>query len=134
MTGLDTNVLVRLLTADNREQHQLASAYVRAHCTTETPGFINRVVLVELVWVLESAYEYARDEIATAVEGVLRTSELTIENASSAWKAVAAYREGADFADAMIAATNEEVGAERTVTLDERAAKRIPQLLLLKKT
>lgn len=134
MTGLDTNVIVRLLTVDDEAQYKRCRAYVSAHCSAESPGFINRIALVEVVWVLESAYGYERSEVAAAVEGLLRMTELSVESSSSVRKSVAAYRSGADFADAMIAATNEEAGCETTVTLDERAAKRIPALQLLKGT
>jgi predicted nucleic-acid-binding protein len=64
MIGLDTNVLARYLVRDD-------------------PGFINRIVLCELVWVLESAYGYSKDTIVAVLEKLLRTSQLKISNCSN---------------------------------------------------
>jgi predicted nucleic-acid-binding protein len=57
MIGFDTNVLARYLVRDD-------------------PGLINRIVLCELVWVLESAYGYSKDTIVAVLEKLLRTSKL----------------------------------------------------------
>jgi len=71
MIGLDTNILVRLLVADDPEQTERARKLVSARCTRESPGFINCIVLAELVWVLSGAYGLSRSQIANAVEALL---------------------------------------------------------------
>ena len=55
MNGLDTNILVRHLVQDDPVQSKKASQFILTTCTREVPGVINRIVLCELVWVLESA-------------------------------------------------------------------------------
>lgn len=55
MIGIDTNVLVRHLVQDDPAQSRAASQVITERCTRDEPGFINRIVLCELVWVLESA-------------------------------------------------------------------------------
>jgi predicted nucleic-acid-binding protein len=121
--GLDTNVLVRLLTQDDRIQGPAAEAYVRRACTRDSPCFINRVVLVELVWVLESAYGYSRAAVGDAVERILRTGEFKVEDTDVARAALVAYRRaGADFADAMIGRGNRAQGCAATATFDRQAA------------
>lgn len=125
MTALDTNVLLRVLLQDDADQAARAEAFVVARCNPDQPGFINRVVLVELVWVLQSGYRYARRDVAAIVENILRTQIFDIENASEAWAALRAYRDGdADFADCLIAATNRAMGHDETGTFD-RAAQRL---------
>lgn len=89
------------------------------------------MVLVELVWVLESAYGYTAESIASVVEALLRTQRLTIEASSAAWAALDAYRAGADFADALIGITNHDAGCDTTVTFDQRTAKRLPHFAAL---
>ena len=123
MKGIDTNVLVRLLTGDDAAQQQRAQTYLASSCSAESPGFVNRIVIVELVWVLESAYGYSREQIASALDGLLRTQELAVEDAAGVSVALNAYRIGADFADALIGATNAAAGYAETVTFDRRAAK-----------
>ena len=74
MIGIDTNVLVRHLVQDDLSQSRAATQVITKQCTRDEPGFINRIVLCELVWVLESAYGYPKDTIAAVLEKLLRTS------------------------------------------------------------
>ena len=55
MIDLDTNVLVRHVVQDDPGQSRKATQMITKQCTRDAPGFINRIVLCELVWVLESA-------------------------------------------------------------------------------
>jgi predicted nucleic-acid-binding protein len=80
-------------------------------------------VLVELVWVLESAYGYSRAAVGDAVERILRTGEFKVEDTDVARAALVAYRRaGADFADAMIGRGNRAHGCAATATFDRQAA------------
>jgi predicted nucleic-acid-binding protein len=100
MNGVDTNVLSRLLLRDDEDQARRADAFVERSCSAESPCLVNRVVLVEVVWVLQSGYGYDRDDVATIIENILRTEVLTVEGAPEAWAALADYPErAADFAD-----------------------------------
>ena len=124
MKGLDTNVLVRYLVADDAEQAERAARFLEKECTAETPGFVNRIVFCELVWVLRSAYGYGRDQIAAPLELLLRTAELRVEDHDAAWSALRLYRAGnCDFPDAFLALTNRESGCETTVTFDQKAGR-----------
>jgi predicted nucleic-acid-binding protein len=122
MTGLDTNVLVRYIVRDDAAQAQAAARFLREHCTPESPGWVNRVVCCELVWVLQRSYGYSREQIGEVLERLLRTRQLSVEDLPAAWKALAAYRSSkGDFADALLAATNRESGCTETVTFDRTA-------------
>lgn len=124
MIGLDTNVLVRYLVQDDPEQARKASSVIARHCTRESPGFINRIVLCELVWVLEDAYGYSKEAIVGVLEKVLRTTQLQIEDLSIAWTALRRYQKGkADFADCLLEMANRQAGCEYTVTFDRQAGK-----------
>jgi len=124
MIGLDTNVLVRYLVQDDPGQSRKAIQVITKQCTRDDPGFINRIALCELVWVLESAYGYSKDTIVAVLEKLLRTSQLKIEDVQTAWTAFRMYQKGkADFADCLMGATNRLSGCETTVTLDLAAGK-----------
>ena len=104
MIALDTNVLVRYLVDDDATQSGAARALI-AELTLESPGFVCREVLVELVWVLERAYGFPRDRIASVLESLFATAVLRIETADDVVRAAYGYRRGgAEFADRMIAA------------------------------
>jgi predicted nucleic-acid-binding protein len=123
MIGLDTNVLVRHLTQDEPKQARLASALIADVCSIEEPGYINRVVICEVVWVLERAYRYDRATIAGGIETILRTADLRVENEKAVWAALSSYQEGYDFADALIGETNLMAGVADTRTFDKQASR-----------
>jgi predicted nucleic-acid-binding protein len=129
--GLDTNVVVRFMAQDDEVQSPIATRLM-SRLSKERPGFVSAVVLAEITWVLSRAYKASREDIANAVEGLLRSAELVVENADAAYRALGLYRlaRGLDFADAFIAQTAALAGAGETVTFDRRAASEAGMRLL----
>jgi predicted nucleic-acid-binding protein len=129
--GLDTNVVVRFLAQDDQVQSAIANRFM-SRLGREKPGFISSVVLAEITWVLSRAYKSSREDIARAVEGLLRSAELIVENADAAYRALAIYQASpsAEFADALIAETASLAGAAETVTFDKNAASSLGMRLL----
>ncbi len=76
MIGLDTNVLIRYLTADNAEQFQRAAQLIEQ---LGTKFYINHIVLCELVWVLNRAYHYDKATIILVLEKITNTEQWVIE-------------------------------------------------------
>jgi predicted nucleic-acid-binding protein len=131
LIGLDTSVLVRLLTGDDQVQQEHVRAFLTRSCSADAPAFVNHIVIVETVWVLESAYDYPARDVAAVVEALLRTSTIETQDSDSVWVALRSYRAGADFAHALIASTNGKLGCEQTMTFDRKAAKRMPHFAIL---
>lgn len=131
MIGIDTNVVIRFLVQDDEAQARIATRLM-SRLTRQNPGFVSSVVLAEVTWVLARAYKYSREHVASAVEGLLRSTELVIENADSAYRALAMYQTSAsgEFADALIAQMAVAAGAIETVTFDRRAAESFGMRLL----
>ena len=131
MKGLDTNVLVRYFTQDDPVQSVAAERCIQSTCTADQPGLIHAVVLCELVWVLETAYGYSRDQIVNVLDLVLRTRQLQVQDRGIMREALTVYRSGkADFADAVIGHGNRTAGCETTYTFDRKAA-RLPEFTAL---
>ena len=123
MIALDTNVLVRYLVRDDKQQAEAARALLDS-LTAESPGYICREVTVELVWVLERAYDFPRDRIATILEELVATEGLVIEEADDVARAAFRYRAaGTGFSDLMILAAAERSGAHPLYTFDQKAAR-----------
>ena len=123
MIGLDTNVLVRYLVQDDKAQSAAATRLVEKALTSETPGFISLVALVEVVWVLESCYRCTRQEVAAIIERLLRVKQMRVQNAEVVWRAWRLYAAGkADFADCLIERTGHAHECMYTVTFDKNAA------------
>ncbi len=131
MIGLDTNVVMRFLTQDDPTQ-SAAATRVFARLTREQPGFVSAVVLAEISWVLARAYKVSREDIAKAIDGLLRSAELIIENVAAAHRALAAYRAapGGEFSDALIAETAALAGVREVVTFDRIGARDFGMKLL----
>jgi predicted nucleic-acid-binding protein len=122
MIGLDTNVLVRYIMQDDAKQAALSSRLVESFA--DSAGFIPLIVIAELSWVLSSAYGLSREQLAEALEGVLRSKEWVVEKADIVWQAVRLFQNGsADFADCLIFRSAAAAGCEKTMTFDRDAAK-----------
>lgn len=124
MIGIDTNVLVRYLVQDDPIQSDKATKFIEKNSSEDCSICINGIVLCELVWVLESAYEYPRVSIAKVIEQILKTKQFYINDPDLLWQSLSGYKnDGADFADNYIAHMNYASGCDYTVTFDKKAAK-----------
>jgi predicted nucleic-acid-binding protein len=122
--GIDTNVLMRLLVRDHDGQVKSAERFVNAHCSSDDPGYVSRIVITEIAWLLKDIYDYDRAQIAGAIRGILNVSQLEIDSADEVHAAVADYeRSSAGFTDCLVARLNASAGCEYTVTFDRKAAK-----------
>ena len=130
MIGLDTNVLVRYLMQDDDVQSPIATRFVES-LTAERPGFVTLMATVETVWVLSRAYRLSRDQIGQALEALLRSREIVIDEGADVLRALRAFQGGsADFADCLIERLANRAGCERTVTFDAQAARTAGMTLL----
>jgi predicted nucleic-acid-binding protein len=130
MIGLDTNVLVRYLTQDDAAQSKTANTLMES-LSTEAPGYIALVSIVEVVWVLQGCYHSDKKEIMTVLDTLLRTKSLVIEQADVVWQALRQLANAnTDFADCLIERCNHAAGCDYTVTFDRNAAKAAGMRLL----
>jgi predicted nucleic-acid-binding protein len=106
MRAVDTNVLLRLVTRDEPKQTAAAEAFV------EDGAWVPQLVLAEAVWVLDSVYERAPTEIATAVEMLLNHVSLTVQDADVAAAALERFRKrpSLGFSDCLILETARRAG------------------------
>ena len=121
MIGIDTNILVRIITRDDEKQTQIALDYISNNSTTFV---INHIVICELVWVLESAYKYDKKQIIKALDCILKVKQFSILEKSSIKSALKLYTETSiDFSDALIGYVNREASCEFTITFDKATSK-----------
>lgn len=120
MIGLDTNVLVRYLVMDDAAQGKKASGLIQETAKSNEELFINNVVLCELVWVLDAAYNFSKTEITDVLEKILMTELIIVQNQDEAWLALNDYRNGAaDYSDYFIGRINKGFECENTATFDQ---------------
>ena len=122
MIGLDTNVLVRYVMQDDPQQSPKATRLVES-LTSERPGFVPRVAIVELVWVLSSSYGLNKVQLTEALDLLLRSKEIVVDRADLVLQAQRRFAAGAaDFADCLIERIAQSHGCRATMTFDTRAA------------
>jgi predicted nucleic-acid-binding protein len=97
MTVLDTNVLIRVLTNDDAEQSRKATAFIRS----QERVYILKTVVLEIEWVLRSAYGFNREVIALGIRSLLGTANFQFEAEETVTQALEWFEQGMNFADAM---------------------------------
>jgi predicted nucleic-acid-binding protein len=97
MTAIDTNVLLRVIIRDDKQQAARAVAFLER----EEKVFLAKTVLLEVEWVLRSTYKYARSEVLSALRAVLSINNAEIEDAGAVAQAIEWYEHGMDFADSL---------------------------------
>jgi predicted nucleic-acid-binding protein len=121
MIGLDTNILVRYLTQDDAAQSAAASKVIDA-LSSQSPGFLSLIVVVELVWVLQFSYRFKKQEIEHILDRLLRSSELVIEQSEVVSQALRTFRGSrANFADCLIERCEHAAKCEHVLTFDKNA-------------
>ena len=119
MIGLDTNILVRYLTQDDPYQSMKVNDEIEEGLAAGDMFFIANIVMCELVWVLETAYGYDRQDIIPVFENILRTRQFQFENKDLLWISLSDYRnKKGDFADHLIGQTGHKAGCRETLTFD----------------
>src|SRR5580704_11339013 len=96
MTAVDTNLVVRLLTADDPKQAATAKSLFRTQ-----PVWIAKTVLLETAWVLRSLYGYEDSAIREAFIKLLGLKNVQVEDEPSVAAALALTAQGIDLADAL---------------------------------
>ncbi|MCY1666208.1 PIN domain-containing protein [Rhizobium sp. SL86] len=131
MIGIDTNILLRLVCQDDETQSRLVTAWVES-LTPEEPGFINSAVLLEFIWTARRRLKMSREELKLILSGFLDSDNLVMEDENLIELALDEMdRSTEEFADIYIALKNRELGCRTTMTLDKKAAERVPGMELL---
>ncbi len=124
MASLDTNVLVRFLVRDDADQAAAATSLIRSAVRKGEPLFVPVTVLLELEWVLRSAFGFDKPAVLQALFGLLGSFDLAFESEGAIELAVAQYeRSAADFSDGLHVALAQQANQSPLWTFDKAAAK-----------
>jgi predicted nucleic-acid-binding protein len=123
LRGIDSNILLRLLTEDDPEQLLLAN---RLKANSDGAGvlFVNVIVLLETIWVLRRRYRMTQSEVLVAIDNLIVSRDIELEDQGTVIDALVRAGElNVDFADCLIALRNQQLGCEITFTFDRKAAR-----------
>ncbi len=106
MIAIDTNILLRYLLADNKNQYTKAKKLISNH----SPVLLTDVVLAETVWTLTGKrYQLNKPTICMVIRSLIEDTTFKFENAQVIWSALNNYEDSKviqgkqlDFADALI--------------------------------
>jgi predicted nucleic-acid-binding protein len=114
--AIDTNVVVRFLTADDPREYKTARAVIDAG-----EVHVPLTVFLECEWVLRSAYGFSPAQIADGFSGLAGLPEVSVEEPTILATSLGWMRDGIDFADALHLAKAKDCAA--FLTFDRRLAK-----------
>jgi predicted nucleic-acid-binding protein len=97
MIGVDTNVVVRLLTGDDPVQSKKA----RELFSGENEIFLSDTVVLETEWVLRHAYRFKSTAILDGFRRLFGLPNLVLSSPNRMHEVLGRYAEGMDFADAL---------------------------------
>lgn len=96
MIAIEANLIVRYLTGHHATQSALARALIDGERV-----FAAITVLLEVEWVMRSAYEYQAADVVRALRSFAGLPTVTVEDSSMVAAALDLAGKGMDFADAL---------------------------------
>ena len=114
----DTNVLLRALVGDHKEQSKLAvDTLTEATLVTVSPQ-----ALCELVWVLDRSYGVEKADIVQVVRNLMDTGNVVVDR-GLVLHGLAFLEQGGDFADGVIDFSGRMMGGDAFVSFDRKAVR-----------
>jgi len=124
MIAVDTNVIVRFLVCDDEKQAMAVREMLKKAEKKRDCMFISLLVLLETIWVLESAYNKTKFEIITAINNIRQMPVFEFETDEVVERLISEGEQyKADLADILIANSSEASGCENGITFDKAATK-----------
>ena len=101
MIAIDTNILVRLLINDKTAQLQVDLA--KALLKQSKQVYLSQIVQIEMVLVLETAYEFDKPAVLTALKHLQKSPFFVLQHKTEFDNALATFeKNNADFSDYLI--------------------------------
>lgn len=124
MKGIDTNILIRFLVGDDKQQAKTVYNIFKKAELDNSELFVPLLVMLELIWVLESVYEIPRAEILDSISDLLLMPILKFEHQSVLQQFINTGQNNKyDLSDLLIAQSAKMQGCETVITFDKRASK-----------
>jgi predicted nucleic-acid-binding protein len=121
MIGLDTNALVRDIMQDDPQPSSKATRLGES-LTSEAPGVVPLVAVVDLLRVPSSSHRLSRDQLVDTLDLLLRSKEILVDRAKLVLHAQRDFANGGnEFAGCLIERIAQAHGCQATMTLDAGA-------------
>lgn len=109
MKLLDTNILLRWILEDDKKKADAFAVLLKEASKGKETLYISDMTIAEIVWVLESNYDFPNQAISQTVRNLLSSQSLQFENQERLFDAIAIYEDhNIDFIDAYLSAVVKE--------------------------
>jgi uncharacterized protein len=126
---VDTNIFVRYLTNDDQEKADRVEALLAKASEGKLRLVTADLVLVELIWVLESSYDLKPADIAPMIRAILASPGMEVVNGALMSEALDHYEgRNIDIVDGYIAALMEKMNISDVYSFDRKHLSRIESL------
>ena len=126
---VDTNLFVRYLTDDDTEKADRVEALLGEASEGRVRLVTAGLVLVELIWVLESSYDLKPGGIAPMIRSILATPGMEVINGTLPARALDHYEgKNVDIVDGYIAALMEKLNITDVYSFDRKHLSRLKSL------
>ncbi|RLC03380.1 MAG: VapC toxin family PIN domain ribonuclease [Deltaproteobacteria bacterium] len=124
MKAIDTNILVRFLTGDDDLQANKVYSIFKKAESEKIELFVPLLVVLEMIWVLESVYEISRAEILDAIGDLLLMPIFKFDQQPTIPQLIQSAKGNKyDLSDLLIAHSAKINGCEAVLTFDKKASK-----------
>jgi len=119
MRAVDANVVVRLVARDDPRQTARAEAFVAKG------AWVSHIVLVEVIWVLDTVFELPHKQLVTAIDMLLNHRDLVLQEPEVVIAALARFRRlpRLGFSDCMVLESARKAGHVPLATFDKELGK-----------
>lgn len=122
MRGLDANVLARFLMNDDEQQAQQVYQVFKAAEAARERFYVSLLVVIELIWVLDSCFKLSRLEVLEALQDLMLLPILDLEGSNVLQSfIIEAATFNADLSDLLIAHQARHQGCTEVYTFDRKA-------------
>jgi predicted nucleic-acid-binding protein len=122
--ALDTNILVRFLIQDDKKQCARINRLFESTEQDKEVLYVSLLVVLELIWVLQSVYAVKRGEILEAINALLQLAVLKFEKQPVVRNFITlATQSSGGLADLLIGESSRSSGCEAVLTFDKGALK-----------
>jgi predicted nucleic-acid-binding protein len=124
MIAVDTNILVRFLVGDDEQQSKKVYKIFKDSENEKLQVYVALLVILELIWVLESAYKIDRDDIINSLDQMILMPIFDFENLEVIQQFIPeAKKSNFDLSDLLIAHSSTQAGCDKVITFDKKASK-----------
>jgi len=123
---VDTNVFLRFFVRDSESFYQKAKELFEKAESGEVKLETSDLVVAEIVWVLESYYDFSRAEIKEVIDTILETRNIRVANHARVKETIILYALGkVDFIDGYNISLIKTKGYKNVATFDIKHFKNV---------